>query len=124
MAKILVIDDAKFMRTVIKKIVHELGHETIEAVNGQEGLEKISTERPDVVLTDLIMPKMDGELMLSFLHFTHLHENVIVISANLQDAIKEQLRVLGVSKFFAKPPDKEALGEANDQILNKGKQDQ
>lgn len=123
MAKILVIDDAKFMRTVIKKIVHELGHETIEAVDGREGLERINAERPDVVLTDIIMPEMDGPEMLAFLRNVHLEENIIVISANLQDAIKEQLLDLGVSYFFGKPPGKEKLRIAIDQLLNKKKQD-
>ncbi len=119
MAKVLVIDDAKFMRTVIKKIVHELGHETIEAANGREGLERINAERPDVVLTDIIMPEMDGTELIAFLREVHLEENIIVISANIQHAIKEQCRDLGVSRFFNKPPDKTKLGEAIDQILKK-----
>lgn len=123
MAKILVIDDAKFMRTVIKKIVRELGHEPVEAANGREGLEKINSERPDIVLTDIIMPEMDGPEMLTFLRDVHLDANVIVISANIQDAIKDQCLDLGVSRFFGKPPDKEELGKAIDEILNNGKQD-
>ena len=122
MAKILVIDDAKFMRTVIKKIVRELGHEPVEAANGREGLEKINAERPDIVLTDIIMPEMDGPEMLTFLRDVHLEANVIVISANIQDAIKDQCLDLGVSRFFGKPPDKEALAKAIDEILNNGKQ--
>jgi CheY-like chemotaxis protein len=122
MAKVLVIDDAKFMRTVIKKIVLELGHETVEAANGREGLEKINIEKPDIVLTDIIMPEMDGTELLTLLRDLHLDGNVIVISANIQNAIKEQCLGLGVSRFFGKPPDKEGLGKAIDEILNKGKQ--
>ncbi len=121
MAKVLIIEDEEITRTVIKKIVHDLGHETVEAVNGHDGIEKISTEKPDVVLTDLVMPEMDGTLMLSLLHVIHSRENVIVVSANLQNAIKEQLRELGVSSFFGKPPDKEELADAINEILNKEK---
>ncbi len=122
MAKVLIIDDAKFMRRVIKKIVVELGHETIEAANGREGIEKINAEKPDIVLTDIIMPQMDGTEMIALLHEVHLDGNIIVISANIQDAIKEQCRGLGVSQFFKKPPDKAELKDAIDELLSKGKQ--
>ncbi|MBC8555476.1 MAG: response regulator, partial [Candidatus Brocadiales bacterium] len=60
MAKILIIDDAKFTRTMLKKMITEFGHETIEAGNGREGLEKITSEDPDLVLTDILMPEMEG----------------------------------------------------------------
>ena len=119
MAKVLIIEDEEITRTVIKKIVHDLGHESVEAVNGHDGIGKISTERPDVVLTDLIMPEMDGELMLSFLHLTHLHKNVIVVSANLQNPIKEKCLEMGVFRFLDKPPDKQKIGDAIEEILNK-----
>ncbi len=119
MAKVLVIEDEQITRTVIKKIVNDLGHETVEAVNGHDGIEKINTENPDVVLTDLVMPEMDGELMLSFLHLTQLHKNVIVVSANLQNSIKEKCLEMGVFRFIDKPPDKKKIGEAIEEILNK-----
>ncbi len=65
---------------------------------------------------------MDGTEMISLLHEVHLDGNIIVISANIQDAIKEQCLDLGVSQFFKKPPDKAELGEAIEEILSKGKQ--
>ncbi len=120
MAKILVIDDAKFTRTMLKKMLAELGHETIEAENGREGLEKISSEAPDIVLTDILMPEMEGTELLALLRETNMDVNVIVISANIQDTVKDQCMNLGVSEFFGKPPDKEKLKKAIEGILNKG----
>jgi CheY-like chemotaxis protein len=123
MAKILVIDDAKFTRTMIKRMLVEFGHETIEAENGREGLEKITSEDPDLVLTDILMPEMEGTELLALLRETNMDVKVIVISANIQDTVRDQCMNLGVSEFFGKPPDKEKLKMAIEGILNKGGQD-
>ncbi len=120
MAKILVIDDAKFTRTMLKKMIAEFGHETIEAANGREGLEKITSEEPDLVLTDILMPEMEGTELLKLLRETNMDVKVIVISANIQDTVKDQCINLGVSEFFSKPPDKEKLKAAIEGLLNKG----
>ena len=120
MAKILIIDDAKFTRTMLKKMIAEFGHETIEAENGKVGLEKICSEEPDIVLTDILMPEMEGTELLALLRETKMDVKVIVISANIQETIKDQCMNLGVSEFFSKPPDKEKLKEAIEKILNKG----
>ncbi|MDP6924027.1 MAG: response regulator [Candidatus Scalindua sp.] len=106
MAKILIIDDAKFTRTMLKKMIAEFGHETIEAGNGREGLEKITGEDPDLVLTDILMPEMEGTELLELLRETNMDVSVIVISANIQDSVRDQCMNLGVSEFFGKPPTK------------------
>ena len=120
MAKILIIDDAKFTRTMLKKMFSEFGHETIEAENGKEGLEKICSEEPDIVTTDILMQEMEGTELLTLLREKKMNVKVIVISANIQDTVKDQCMILGVSDFFSKPPDKEKLKEAMEKILNKG----
>ncbi len=123
MAKILIIDDAKFTRTMLKKMMDEFGYETIEAENGKVGLEKICSEAPDIVLTDILMPEMEGTELLTLLRETKMDVKVIVVSANIQDTVRDQCMNLGVSEFFSKPPDKEKLKEAMEKILNKGEQD-
>ncbi len=122
MAKILIIDDAKFTRTMLKKMIVEFGHETIEAENGREGLEKITSEEPDLVLTDILMPEMEGTELLTLLRDTNMDVKVIVISANIQDTVRDQCMNLGVSEFFSKPPDKKKLKKAIENILIKGEQ--
>ena len=87
MAKILIVDDAKFTRTMLKKMVVEFGHETIEAGNGREGLEKITSEEPDLVLTDILMPEMEGTELLELLRETNMDVNVIVISADRKSVV-------------------------------------
>lgn len=66
MAKtILFIEDDKFLRElVVQKLIKE-GYETLEAVDGEEGLKKIKEEKPDLILLDLILPGIDGFEVLS-----------------------------------------------------------
>ena len=60
MAHILVIDDSLFIRKAICAVAKALGHETKEAADGQAGLELVDTQPFDCIVTDLLMPKLDG----------------------------------------------------------------
>ena len=60
MALILLIDDDSFYRGVLRQILEDGGHRIIEAVNGPEGLERFRSQRPDLVITDMRMPGVDG----------------------------------------------------------------
>ncbi|TSC56178.1 MAG: two-component system, OmpR family, alkaline phosphatase synthesis response regulator PhoP [Parcubacteria group bacterium Greene0714_21] len=60
MAKILVIEDDKFLRELIVQKLLKEGYEIIEGVDGEEGLQRFNTGKPDLVLLDLILPGIDG----------------------------------------------------------------
>ena len=60
MALILLIDDDAFYRGVLRQLLEDGGHQIIEAVNGPEGLERFRSRRPDLVITDMRMPGVDG----------------------------------------------------------------
>ncbi|EPR29014.1 Chemotaxis protein cheY [Geobacillus sp. WSUCF1] len=61
MARVLVVDDAAFMRMMIKDILTKNGHEVVaEAADGRQAIEKYKETRPDVVTMDITMPEMDG----------------------------------------------------------------
>jgi CheY-like chemotaxis protein len=59
--KILVVDDEGPIRRVIVLKLKNRGYEVLSAANGEEGLRLIETERPDAVITDIMMPRMDGQ---------------------------------------------------------------
>jgi len=63
--KILIIEDDKFLRELITQKLIKEGYETLEAVDGEEGIRKVKEEKPDLVLLDLILPGIDGFEVLS-----------------------------------------------------------
>jgi DNA-binding response OmpR family regulator len=65
MAKILIIEDDKFLRELIARKLIAENYEIVEAIDGEEGLKKIKEEKPDLVLLDLILPGIDGFEVLS-----------------------------------------------------------
>jgi CheY-like chemotaxis protein len=60
MSKIMIVDDEDNVRYVVKRMLEEDGHEVLEASNGNECLEKLEEERPDLILLDVMMPGLDG----------------------------------------------------------------
>jgi DNA-binding response OmpR family regulator len=65
MKKILIVEDDKFLRElIVQKLIKE-GYETVEAIDGEQGIKKIKEENPDIVLLDLILPGIDGFEVLS-----------------------------------------------------------
>lgn len=110
--KILIIDDARFQRNQEIRMLSELGHTVIEAVNGQDGYMKLVQEGPDAVICDLLMPVMDG---LGFLEMVKKHRittPVIILSADVQTTTKEQCLALGAHAFLNKPCKPQELAEA------------
>ena len=60
LAKILIVDDSATQRAVYKEILEEAGYAVVAAKNGNEGIQKAHTEFPDVIISDISMPEMDG----------------------------------------------------------------
>ena len=60
MSRILVIEDEKRLRREIVEMLTDEGHEVLEAADGREGIDLLKAERPEIVLTDIFMPNVDG----------------------------------------------------------------
>ncbi|MEG3860865.1 response regulator [Microcoleus sp. herbarium12] len=104
MGLVLIIDDAAFSRRMIRKAIEEAGHQVIEATNGQEGLDMTASESPDCIMTDLLMPEMDGFTFLKALGETNSKIPAIVLSADIQDSAKKKCQELGAFMMLKKPP--------------------
>lgn len=117
MALILIIDDAAFTRRMIRKIVVAEGHEPLEATNGQEGLDMIASHHPDCVLVDLLMPIVDGFGVLKTLQVRQSPIPVIVISADIQEGVRQRCLELGASGFINKPPKEAELRQKLQTVL-------
>lgn len=71
MAKIVVVEDEEDLRELLVDELADMGHEVTEAVNGEQGLEMILNETPDLILADINMPKLDGRALRKLLASKH-----------------------------------------------------
>jgi signal transduction histidine kinase/FixJ family two-component response regulator len=111
--KILVVDDRWENRSILVNLLEPIGFELVEAKNGAEGLEKAIAFQPDLIITDLVMPVMDGFEMLRQLRQLPQLKDVVAIasSASVFDTDQHKSLDAGADEFLAKPLQAEKLLE-------------
>ncbi len=119
MAKnILVVDDAAFMRMMVKDILTKNGYNVIgEATNGVEAISKYKELNPDLVMLDITMPEMDGIGALKGIREADPHANCLMCSAMGQQAMVIEAIQAGAKDFIVKPFQAERVVEAVKKIL-------
>jgi len=103
MAHILVVEDSRLSRRMIIDILTESGHDTAEAIHGEDALELFRERRPDCVITDLLMPVMNGQGLLRRIRQFDTQVPIIVVSADIQRSTRSECDELGISGFLPKP---------------------
>ena len=103
MPKILVVDDAQFMRLRCTRLLSEHGYEIAEAQNGREAVEVYQKFRPDVVLMDITMPEMDGLTALRQIRQLDPNAKVAMLTALGQQGIVMEAIKSGARDFIVKP---------------------
>ena len=126
--KILIVDDDRISRLIMRKLLEEGGFDILEAENGNEGLRILETEPVDLIISDLMMPDMDGLEMVRRIKENDItkHINVIVVSASGEKEMIVKSAALGIEGFILKPVDANLLRQkvknslkTAPQILNK-----
>ena len=104
MAKILLVDDAAFMRKVIKDTLNKNGYTDVhEAVDGADAVEKYDELHPDLVMMDITMPNMDGLEALKAIRAKDPNANVVMCSAMGQESMVIDAVRSGAKDFIVKP---------------------
>ena len=103
MAKIMVVDDAAFMRIRASKLLAEAGHTVVEADNGLAAIETYKREQPDCVLMDITMPEMDGLDALDAIRRHDPTARVAMLTAMGQQPIVLDAIKRGARDFVVKP---------------------
>jgi two-component system chemotaxis response regulator CheY len=120
--RVLVIDDSPAMRTLIRRVIEVSGLEAsavLEAGDGQEALELLEREWVDVILTDINMPRMNGEEFVRRLAESGLTRSIpiIVVSTDATEVRREHLLALGIRGYLVKPFQPEELKEQIERAL-------
>jgi DNA-binding NtrC family response regulator len=101
--KVLVADDEEPIRKLIVTLLAQNGHYCIVASNGLEGLDKIKKDKPDAVVTDIVMPEMDGLALTR--EFSKYDQSlpVMVMTGHGDEYSAETAITLGAREFIKKP---------------------
>lgn len=104
MAKIMLVDDAAFMRMMVKKALTESGYsDFIEAQDGAEAVQKYESEKPDMVIMDITMPNMDGLQALKKIRENDPSAKVVMCTAMGQESMVVDAIKSGAKDFIVKP---------------------
>ncbi len=119
MKKILIADDRSEVVELVKVTLEGEGYRTIDAFDGSEALEKIRLEKPDLILLDIVMPKMDGFEVLSEIRKDPKTKDIpiIMLTAKGQKSDQEKGKELGATGYIIKPFSPSALLKRIEEIL-------
>ncbi len=103
--KILVIDDTQFMVTLIGKVLSDVGYQVVSALSGEEALEMINSEKPDLILCDVVMTGMSGYDVLDYLRHDFRYNLIPIIMLTGQTEEEDKLKGLekGADDYIVKP---------------------
>ena len=110
-AKVLIVDDEPFNVDVLQQELEELEYQTITASNGQEALDKIQSQQPDLILLDLMMPVLDGFAVLKEIKDDDALRDIPVIIVSAASDSKSIVKGIkqGADDYITKPIDAESL---------------
>jgi two-component system alkaline phosphatase synthesis response regulator PhoP len=116
---ILVVEDDPKNLTLTKDLLKISGFNTLQAINGEQGVEVAKAQKPDLVLMDIMMPKMDGYSACSAIKTSPLTKNipVVMLTAVGYDLNRRLAESVGASGYVTKPFTRQELIEAISPLL-------
>jgi len=123
MMKILLVEDEKVLIETVTLRLQANGYEVISASDGFEGLEKAKKEKPDLIILDLMLPKMDGYKVCGLLKADTRYNKIpiIMFTARAQESDKKMGKEVGADAYITKPFEPQALLEKIHQLLKEQK---
>ena len=117
MAKILIVDDAEFLRVRLNKILDTEGYQVFQAENGAKAVSTYKDVHPDVVLMDVTMPEMDGLTALKEIVRFDPKARVVMLTALGQESVVLEAVKSGARDFIVKPFEHERVMKAISKLL-------
>lgn len=118
LARILIVDDAKFMRMTLSNILKKANHEVVgEAENGKDAVQMYRELKPDLVTMDITMPEMSGIDAVKTIKSEFPAARIIMCSAMGQQKMVVEAIEMGAKDFLIKPFDEPRVLDAIDRVL-------
>ncbi len=119
MARILVVDDSPEMRHLLTSILVEEGHKVVVAPDGQKALDMVVADPPDIMVLDIMMPAMDGYMVLKELRATGIRDTTKILILTAKTSEHDWVRgyKLGADQYLTKPFDIQELTVAVETLL-------
>ena len=115
---LLVVDDASHLCQAISAGLRSFGYNVVTAADGREALDTASVYQVDLVLTDIVMPRMGGQELLCQLRADHPHVRVVAMTGHVVDTQMEELRAAGFDDALPKPFSIDELAERLRAVLD------
>jgi two-component system chemotaxis response regulator CheY len=119
MHSILAVDDSASMRQMVSFTLKNSGYQVIEAIDGQDAIEKLNGKQVDLVLTDQNMPRMDGLSLVKNLRAMPQYKAtpILILTTESSDQMKQQGRAAGATGWLVKPFDPVKLIEVIHKVI-------
>ena len=124
--RVLLVEDDDLVRDMLTQVLERASHHVIPATNGEEATNYLQKEKPDIMVTDIIMPKKSGITLISEVRNRHPDMEIIAISGGGRldpTGYLDLSETLGASVSFEKPIDNSALLMAIDLLLHGKKEE-
>jgi CheY-like chemotaxis protein len=118
--RVLVIDDEEEIVNAAKRMLERCGYTVATALNGKQGMDLVNESRPDVIITDIIMPIMDGYEFFKQLRKESFTAKIPVIILTARPNMEDSFRALGVNGFVTKPFTSENLIDKIEHLTTSG----
>jgi twitching motility two-component system response regulator PilG len=120
--KVLIVDDTKTLLSLIQVYLMGWGLEFVEATDGKEGLRKVQETHPDLVISDVRMPRMDGFELCAAIRkhddFNLRKVPIVLLTALKDDISRQKGKLLGATAFLTKPVSVDELRSTVSAVLN------
>lgn len=119
--KILIVDDEADLVEILKSRFESMGYAVVSACDGQDALKKVRRDKPDLIILDIMMPRMDGHHICRVLKFDAKFRDIpiIMLTARGQEQDKITAQQVGADAYMTKPFDSKALLAKIEELIGK-----
>jgi DNA-binding response OmpR family regulator len=125
MKKVLIVDDDRVTLTMLQQILSSSGYEVITAMDGEEGYKRAQEVKPDLLISDMLIPKVDGlELCKNIKESPTLNQTKVILMTGVYKGVtfKVEAKEVGADDFVEKPFDRNSLLSRVVHLIGEGKE--